>query len=59
MAEAQRCAERVAWPNALAELALAKAELARWGGDAEEARRQLGIATAMLGDDAEQATSAR
>ena len=28
-----------------AELAVAKAELARWTGDAEEARRQLGVAT--------------
>ncbi len=55
IAEAQRCAERVTWPDALAELALAKAELARWGGNAEEARRQLGIATTMLGDEAEQA----
>jgi len=55
IAEAQRCAERVTWPEALAELAFAKAELARWGGDAREARRQLGIATAMLGDEAEQA----
>ena len=54
IAEAQRCAERVAWPNALAELALAKAELAQWEGDAEETRRQLGVATAMLGDEAEQ-----
>ncbi len=52
MAEAQRYAERVAWPNALAELALAKAELARWSGDAEQAHRQLGVATAMLGNDA-------
>ncbi|NUT32485.1 MAG: AfsR/SARP family transcriptional regulator [Hamadaea sp.] len=51
MAEAQRYAERVSWPNALAELALAKAELARWSGDAAEARRQLDVATAMLGDD--------
>ena len=59
MAEAQRCAERVTWPDALAELALSKAELARWGGDAEEARRQLGVATTMLGDEAELATSAR
>ena len=42
IAEAQRCAERVAWPNALAELALAKAELARWGGNAKEANQQLG-----------------
>jgi predicted ATPase len=53
MAEAQRSAERVAWPGALAELALAKAELARWGGDTEEAYRQLGVATTML--DPEQA----
>jgi hypothetical protein len=55
MAEAQRYAERVAWPEALAELALAKAELARWSGDPEQASRQLGVATAMLGDDAERA----
>jgi hypothetical protein len=53
MAEAQQYAERVAWPNALAELALSKAELARWGGDAEQAHQQLGIATTVLGDDAE------
>lgn len=56
IAEAQRYAERVAWPDALAELALAKAELARWGGDIEEAYRQLGVVTAVLGDEAEQAT---
>jgi len=55
IAEAQRWAERVIWPDALAELALSKAELARWAGNAEEARKQLGIATAMLGNDAEQA----
>ncbi|MCQ8194247.1 BTAD domain-containing putative transcriptional regulator [Streptomyces rugosispiralis] len=55
MAEARRCAERVTWPDALAELAFARAELARWDGDAEEARRQLGLATAMLGGDAERA----
>jgi predicted ATPase len=53
MAEAQRYAERVAWPNTLAELALAKAELARWNGDAEQARRQLRVATDVLGDAAE------
>ena len=53
MAEAQRRAERVAFPYALAELALAKAELARWSGDAEQARRELGVATSML--DPEQA----
>jgi predicted ATPase/DNA-binding SARP family transcriptional activator len=55
ISEAQRCAERVAWPEALAELAFSKAELARWAGDAEEANRQLGIANSMLGDEAEQA----
>jgi predicted ATPase/DNA-binding SARP family transcriptional activator len=53
MAEAQRCAVRVAWPGALAELALARAELARWGGDTGEAYRQLGVATTKL--DPEQA----
>ena len=55
IAEAERCAERVTWPHALVELALAKAALARWGGDAAEARHQVGIATTLLGDDAEQA----
>ncbi len=54
IAEAQRCAERVAWPEALAELALSKAELARWVGNAEEANRQLDIANSLLGDEAEQ-----
>ncbi|MEH1167072.1 BTAD domain-containing putative transcriptional regulator [Micromonospora sp. CPCC 205539] len=55
IAEAQRCAERVTWPDALAELALSKAELARWAGDAEEAYQQLGIARTVLGDGAEEA----
>jgi predicted ATPase/DNA-binding SARP family transcriptional activator len=55
IAEAERCAERVTWPDALAELALSKAKLARWGGHTEEANQQLGVATAMLGDEAEQA----
>ncbi|MGV9923991.1 BTAD domain-containing putative transcriptional regulator [Nocardia rhamnosiphila] len=53
MAEAQRCADRVAWPVALAELALAKAELARWGGDTEQALEQIRVATAILGSEAE------
>ena len=56
IAEAQRCAERVTWPDALAELALSRAELARWGGNAEEAYKQLGVAITMLGDEAEQAS---
>ncbi|HEV2257630.1 MAG TPA: BTAD domain-containing putative transcriptional regulator [Streptosporangiaceae bacterium] len=55
IAEAERSAERVTWPDALAELALSKAQLARWGGDAEEAHQQLGVATSMLGDEAERA----
>jgi predicted ATPase/DNA-binding SARP family transcriptional activator len=55
LAEAQRWAERVTWPDALAELALSRAELARWDGDTEAAYQQLGAATTMLGDGAEQA----
>lgn len=55
MAGAERYAKRVTWPEALVELALSKAELARWSGDAEEARRQLDVATTMLGDKAERA----
>ncbi|WP_103883653.1 BTAD domain-containing putative transcriptional regulator [Actinacidiphila yanglinensis] len=56
LAEAQRCAKRVAWPDALAELALSRAELARWGGDAQEAHKQVGVAMAVLGDEADQAS---
>ena len=55
IADAQRCAERATWPDALAELALSQAELARWDGNAAEAYRQLGIVTAVLGDEAEEA----
>jgi predicted ATPase/DNA-binding SARP family transcriptional activator len=55
VAEAGRCAERVTWPDTLAMLALSKAELARWSGDAEEAYKQVGVATTMWGDQAEQA----
>ncbi|MET8906094.1 BTAD domain-containing putative transcriptional regulator [Micromonospora sp. NPDC004551] len=58
LAEARRCAEGVTWPDALAELALSTAELARWRGDAEEAYRQLDVATTLLGDDVQQ-TSVR
>ncbi|MFL6123158.1 BTAD domain-containing putative transcriptional regulator [Actinophytocola sp.] len=57
MAQAQRHAERVAWPEALAELALAKAELARWSDDPEEARRQVGVATDILGTEQAQVRS--
>jgi len=55
IADAERYAARVTWPDALVELALSKAELARWGGDAEEAYHQLDVATTMLGDEAERA----
>ncbi|PRX50022.1 putative ATPase [Prauserella shujinwangii] len=55
MGQAQRAADRVAWPEALAELAMAKAELARWRGDAGQAQRQLDIAMAMMGEDADRA----
>jgi predicted ATPase/DNA-binding SARP family transcriptional activator len=55
VAEAERYAQRVTWPDALAALALAKAELARWGGHVEEAHQQLGVATTLLGDDSERA----
>ncbi len=53
IAEAQRCADRVTWPDALAELALSKAELARWRGDAGEAYEQLDVAAKVLGEEAE------
>jgi tetratricopeptide (TPR) repeat protein len=55
MAEAERFAEGVTWPEALAILAVAKAELARWRGDVQESYRQLGVATELWGDEAEQA----
>jgi len=55
IADAERYAERVTWPDALVELALSKAELARWGGNAEEAYHQLDVATTILGDEAERA----
>jgi predicted ATPase/DNA-binding SARP family transcriptional activator len=55
IADAERCAERVTWPDALAELALSKAELARWSGNAAEAYQQLDLATTLLGDKAERA----
>ncbi|MFI5778761.1 BTAD domain-containing putative transcriptional regulator [Nocardia sp. NPDC051570] len=53
MSEAQRYADQAAWPNASAELALTRAELARWSGDTEQAHRQIGRATTTLGSDAE------
>jgi predicted ATPase len=56
MDDAQRYAERVTWPGALGMLALAKAALARWRGDVAEARHQIGVATTILGEEAELAS---
>ncbi|MFL6110843.1 MAG: BTAD domain-containing putative transcriptional regulator [Catenulispora sp.] len=53
IAEARRHAERVAWPDALVELALARADLARWAGDRTQAREQLAVAIALQGAEAE------
>ena len=53
IAEAERRAQCVTWPNALAELALAKVDLARWAGDADQAREQIALATSLLGEEAE------
>ncbi|MDA0564611.1 winged helix-turn-helix domain-containing protein [Streptomonospora sp. S1-112] len=52
VAEAERWARRVTWPNALAQLAFARAELARWRGDTDEAHRHLAAAADALGEEA-------
>jgi predicted ATPase/DNA-binding SARP family transcriptional activator len=49
MAEAQRCADGITWPGTLAGLALAKAQLARWRGEPDEAREHLATVRAVLG----------
>ena len=59
LAEAQRYAQRVTWPDALAELALSRAELARWSDDDQEAYRQLGIVTRCWATRRRRRTSAR
>ncbi|MGK5683474.1 BTAD domain-containing putative transcriptional regulator [Actinoplanes sp. URMC 104] len=55
LAQAHRHAERVTWPDALAEVALAEAELARWRGDTDRAYAQLGVATSLMRDEAARA----
>ncbi|MGS2647574.1 BTAD domain-containing putative transcriptional regulator [Streptosporangium sp. G12] len=50
MAEAQRCTGEIAWPDTLAELALSKAQLARWRGEPDEAHRHLATVRTMLGN---------
>ncbi|MFC7640998.1 hypothetical protein ACFQX6_08340 [Streptosporangium lutulentum] len=49
MAEAQRYAGEVPWPDALAELALSKAQLARWRGEPDTAYRHLATVRAEPG----------
>ncbi len=48
MAEAEREAGKVGWPDALAGMAQAKAELACWTGDLRTARTELARAEAVL-----------
>lgn len=50
MAEAQRCADGIVWPDATAEMALSKARLAYWRGDRDEAYEQLAVVQALLGE---------
>ncbi|WP_037310974.1 BTAD domain-containing putative transcriptional regulator [Amycolatopsis orientalis] len=52
-AEALRHVDRVTWPDALGMLALSRAELAHWRGEAEEASRQLALAASVMGEEAE------
>jgi ATP/maltotriose-dependent transcriptional regulator MalT len=48
LAAAERDAARIGWPDALAGLAMAKAELARWQGDLDAARAELARAEAAV-----------
>ncbi|NUT40544.1 MAG: AfsR/SARP family transcriptional regulator [Thermoactinospora sp.] len=48
MTAAERAASGITWPDALAEVALTKAQLARWRGDLDEANLQLASVRAML-----------
>ncbi|MEU6407332.1 BTAD domain-containing putative transcriptional regulator [Microbispora sp. NPDC046933] len=58
MAEAQRCAGGIAWPDSVAELALVQAQLARWRGEPDKAHEHLATVRAVL-DDAERGDSVR
>ncbi|MFB4284019.1 MULTISPECIES: BTAD domain-containing putative transcriptional regulator [unclassified Nonomuraea] len=51
MAEAQRCAGWIAWPEVLTDLAFSKAQLAHWRGEPDEAHRQLATVEALMGDE--------
>ncbi len=51
MAQAQRCADRIAWPDTLAELAFAKAQLAYWRGEPDQALEHLTTIRTRLGGE--------
>ncbi|WP_345676699.1 BTAD domain-containing putative transcriptional regulator [Yinghuangia aomiensis] len=53
IADGERYAEGVTWPDALSELAFAKSGLARWRGDTAEASEQLRAAMALVDDQDE------
>ncbi|MBF8189746.1 winged helix-turn-helix domain-containing protein [Nonomuraea sp. K274] len=50
MAEAQRGAGGITWPDVLAELALSKAQLARWRGEPDKAHQHLATVRALAGN---------
>ncbi|MFC6087189.1 BTAD domain-containing putative transcriptional regulator [Sphaerisporangium aureirubrum] len=50
MAEAQRYAGGIAWPDTLAELELSKAQLAHWRGEPDRTRRHLAAVRTMQAD---------
>ncbi|MEV6159017.1 BTAD domain-containing putative transcriptional regulator [Nonomuraea sp. NPDC052129] len=50
MAEARRIADGIVWPDALVELALAQAQLARLRGEPDQAREHLAMVRAVLGE---------
>lgn len=49
VAEAERCAGGIAWPDVVAQLELAKAQLARWRGEPGKAREHLATVRVVLG----------
>ncbi|MFI6180203.1 BTAD domain-containing putative transcriptional regulator [Nonomuraea sp. NPDC051191] len=50
MAEAQRHADGIVWPDSLAELALKQAQLAHWRGEPDKVREHLASVQELLGD---------
>jgi predicted ATPase len=49
ISEAHRYEDRIGWPDVRAELALSKAQLARWRGEADEAYAHLAAVRTILG----------